>query len=146
MGLSQAAISAKADIWSLGITVLELAFGKPPHANADPTTLRQILSTSPSPTAALYDDSSYSFSSAFHQFIAQCLIKEPRTRCSAATLLKHRFMKKAKRDNTYMRNVVADLMKKRHEIRIAEQRLRKDQARKERNDRKRSDVPGIMFT
>ena len=76
----------KADIWSLGITAIELATGKPPYLDHSP--IKIFLKT-------LQDDPpklDESFSSNFRQFIALCLCKDPNNRPRARELLEHKFL------------------------------------------------------
>eukprot|EP00008_Paramoeba_atlantica_P007714 CAMPEP_0201485800 /NCGR_PEP_ID=MMETSP0151_2-20130828/9904_1 /ASSEMBLY_ACC=CAM_ASM_000257 /TAXON_ID=200890 /ORGANISM="Paramoeba atlantica, Strain 621/1 / CCAP 1560/9" /LENGTH=437 /DNA_ID=CAMNT_0047870117 /DNA_START=40 /DNA_END=1353 /DNA_ORIENTATION=- len=81
----------KADIWSLGITAIELAEGRPPYADIHPMRAIFLIPTRPPPK--LTDQSAWS--SHFHDFLAQCLIKNPDARPSASALLKHPFILKA---------------------------------------------------
>ncbi|KAJ3069142.1 putative protein serine/threonine kinase, partial [Rhizoclosmatium hyalinum] len=77
----------KADIWSLGITIIELATGNPPFANHDPR--KAIFLIPRSRPAQLEGD----FSPQIKEFIALCLTEEPDQRPSAEELLKTRFIK-----------------------------------------------------
>lgn len=61
----------KADIWSLGITVIELATGNPPFSDVDP---RRALFLIPRTKPAKLEGQ---FSSALKEFIALCLKEEP---------------------------------------------------------------------
>ncbi|KAI9342903.1 kinase-like domain-containing protein [Obelidium mucronatum] len=79
----------KADIWSLGITIIELATGNPPFANHDPR--KAIFLIPRSRPAQLEGD----FSPQIKEFIALCLTEEPEQRPSADELLKTRFIKSA---------------------------------------------------
>eukprot|EP00316_Scyphosphaera_apsteinii_P016401 CAMPEP_0119319764 /NCGR_PEP_ID=MMETSP1333-20130426/50320_1 /TAXON_ID=418940 /ORGANISM="Scyphosphaera apsteinii, Strain RCC1455" /LENGTH=396 /DNA_ID=CAMNT_0007326257 /DNA_START=111 /DNA_END=1301 /DNA_ORIENTATION=+ len=90
--ITASAYSYDSDVWSLGITVLELATGVFPYA---PTPRPQRLgfwdlldfiveSPPPSPPA--------SFSHHFHMFIGACLQKRPECRSSATDLLAHPFL------------------------------------------------------
>ena len=72
-----------ADIWSLGITCIEMAEGKPPYSNLNPMRAIFLIPSKPSPT--LTETAKYSHE--FNDFIARCLEKDPNTRPTAAELL-----------------------------------------------------------
>ena len=65
-----------ADIWSLGITAIEIAEGQPPHATVSPLTAIFLIPTLPAPR--LSDNSRWS--SEFVRFIQLCLNKDPSAR------------------------------------------------------------------
>ncbi|KAF6260214.1 putative serine/threonine protein kinase [Scenedesmus sp. NREL 46B-D3] len=86
---------ASADIWSVGITLMELALGKPPLARLPP--MRIILNTVINPPPTLQDSpDGRKFSKAFKDVVSACLSKDPPARPTAAELLNHRFFKQAK--------------------------------------------------
>lgn len=87
----------KADIWSLGITAIELAQGMPPYAREAPMKVIMLVLSRPSPH--LPADSA--FSKNFHEFIAACLTKDPHKRPTAQQLLQHKFLTQ-RRDAQYI--------------------------------------------
>lgn len=79
--------SFKADIWSLGITAIEMAYGKPPLTEFDPMRVLFRITEGPAPSL----DSG--FSQDFKDFVACCLIKSVSSRWNVKELLKHPFIK-----------------------------------------------------
>jgi len=80
----------EADIWSLGITAIEMAEGKPPYYNIHPMRAIFMIPTRPSPKLSNPDQ----WSPEFISFVAACLQKKPQERPSAIKLLKHPFILK----------------------------------------------------
>uniref|UniRef100_A0A8C7MAD4 Myosin IIIB n=1 Tax=Oncorhynchus kisutch TaxID=8019 RepID=A0A8C7MAD4_ONCKI len=82
---------ARCDVWSLGITAIELADGDPPLSEMHPVKALFKIPRNPSPTLRNPEEWCRSFS----HFIAQCLIKDFETRPSVTHLLEHPFIKQA---------------------------------------------------
>uniref|UniRef100_A0A5B7AV91 Putative Kinase superfamily protein isoform 2 n=1 Tax=Davidia involucrata TaxID=16924 RepID=A0A5B7AV91_DAVIN len=89
----------KADIWSFGITALELAHGHAPFSKYPP--MKVLLMTLQNAPPSLDYERDKKFSKSFKQMIASCLVKDPSKRPSAKKLLKHSFFKQA-RSNDYI--------------------------------------------
>uniref|UniRef100_A0A7I4Z2E8 Serine/threonine-protein kinase cst-1 n=1 Tax=Haemonchus contortus TaxID=6289 RepID=A0A7I4Z2E8_HAECO len=81
----------KADIWSLGITAIEMAEGRPPYADIHPMRAIFMIPTKPPPTFKKPDE----WSDEFNDFIKQCLVKKPDDRKTASQLVEHRFIANA---------------------------------------------------
>ncbi|PIO70171.1 kinase domain protein, partial [Teladorsagia circumcincta] len=81
----------KADIWSLGITAIEMAEGRPPYADIHPMRAIFMIPTKPPPTFKKPDE----WSDEFNDFIKQCLVKKPDDRKTASQLVEHSFIANA---------------------------------------------------
>lgn len=95
----------KADIWSLGITAIELATGSAPYANLYPLEVIVRISNSPPPTLP----ESSNFSSPFRDFVRQCLQQTASKRASAHQLLESKFIKQATSTSEIARTLIASL-------------------------------------
>lgn len=106
--VSQNGYSEKADIWSLGITAIELATGTAPYSDLHPLEVIVRISDSPPPCLPDHNGTSESihpssanppiildFSSSFKEFVRLALQKQPEKRPSAADLLNTKFIKQA---------------------------------------------------
>ncbi|XP_044204985.1 serine/threonine-protein kinase 4-like [Thunnus albacares] len=94
-----------ADIWSLGITAIEMAEGKPPYADIHPMRAIFMIPTNPPPTFRNPDQ----WSQPFRDFVSQCLVKNPENRATATQLLQHPFIKSAK-SSSILRALITDAM------------------------------------
>lgn len=87
----------RADIWSVGITALELAKGYAPYAHHSPMRVLVLTLEEESPGLRCYPDNlqrtKQPFSSLFEDFYKKCLQKNPKGRPTAEELLKHKFLK-----------------------------------------------------
>jgi serine/threonine-protein kinase OSR1/STK39 len=100
--------SYPADVWSIGITALELAKGYAPYAMFSPMKVLLETLQQPPPTIKSYEDEKNSKhprvsgtewahkSSAFKKFVAACLKRNPSERSNAATLAGMKFVSHGK--------------------------------------------------
>lgn len=91
---SLADYDGKADIWSLGISVIEMAEGKPPHHEFPPMRVIFFIPSKAAPT--LHAPAKYSTD--MNDFLAKCVAKNPTARASASEVCLHAFVAKSAKD------------------------------------------------
>ncbi|KAI9473702.1 MAG: kinase-like domain-containing protein [Benjaminiella poitrasii] len=96
---------SKADIWSFGITAIELFTGHAPNSNLPPmkVLITTMIDDPPTLSTRLTVNK---FSSAFKEMIDSCLNKTGVDRPSAEKLLKHPFFKQAKKPEWLVKNLI----------------------------------------
>ena len=81
----------KVDVWSMGITAIEMAEGEPPLMDEQP--LRALLLITIQPPATLKKPAQWSNN--FNHIIKRCLMTRPEQRATTEQLLMHPFIKSA---------------------------------------------------
>ncbi|CAM0912131.1 unnamed protein product [Alopecurus aequalis] len=97
----------KADIWSFGITALELAHGHAPFSKYPP--MKVLLMTLQNAPPGLDYERDKRFSKSFKDLVATCLVKDPQKRPSSEKLLKHSFFKQARTSDFLARSILEGL-------------------------------------
>ncbi|KAL3098427.1 hypothetical protein niasHS_003780 [Heterodera schachtii] len=109
--IKQASYDFKADIWSLGITAIELANGEPPHSDLHPMRVLFLIPKNPPPQLH-----GTQWSKSFREFVELCLNMDPENRPSARELLRHKFILTAKKNE-----LLRDVIERSTEFRIRQQ-------------------------
>ncbi|XP_023035623.1 serine/threonine-protein kinase 24 [Drosophila willistoni] len=97
--IKQSQYDSKADIWSLGITAIELAKGEPPNSELHPMRVLFLIPKNNPPQLT------GNYTKSFKDFVEACLNKDPENRPTARELLKYPFIKKAKK-NAYLIDLI----------------------------------------
>ncbi|KAI8060951.1 kinase-like domain-containing protein [Gongronella butleri] len=106
--MEQAGYDYKADIWSFGITAIELATGHAPFAKLPPLKVLMMTLSNDPPTLDR-DATEHKYSKVFKDMIDTCLVKDPEKRPTAEKLLQHPFFKQSKRKEYLVKTILHDL-------------------------------------
>ncbi|KAG7490024.1 serine serine/threonine-protein kinase TAO3 [Solea senegalensis] len=89
LAMDEGQYEGKVDIWSLGITCIELAERKPPLFNMNAMSALYHIAQNDSPALQ-----SNEWSDPFRSFVDYCLLKIPQDRPSSGELLRHDFVRR----------------------------------------------------
>jgi serine/threonine protein kinase len=106
--MDQSGYNYKADIWSFGITALELANGQAPYAKFPPMKVL-MLTLQNSPPTLDRDKTLHKYTRQFKDMIDSCLQKDPARRPTAEKLLAHPFFKCAKKPSYLVSTILNGL-------------------------------------
>eukprot|EP01121_Diplochlamys_sp_Union-15-3_P008490 TRINITY_DN2251_c0_g2_i4.p1 TRINITY_DN2251_c0_g2~~TRINITY_DN2251_c0_g2_i4.p1 ORF type:complete len:461 (+),score=60.95 TRINITY_DN2251_c0_g2_i4:73-1455(+) len=104
--ISKASYNHKADIWSLGITTIELADGTAPLHDVHPLRALYLIPVYPPPTVKDPD----SWSDGFIDYISRCCVKDYRHRLEAPKLLQHAWLKQNARGPDSLKPMISQVL------------------------------------
>jgi len=81
--ISETSYDGRADVWSLGITIIEMAQMEPPYSNIHPMRAIFMIPSRPSPKLDRPED----WSKRMNEFLAKCLQKKPEKRPTSEELM-----------------------------------------------------------
>ena len=90
--IARSLYNKKTDIWSLGITGIEMAEGEPPYSHIHP--VRAMFVIQKNPARGLTEP--HKWSNEFNDFVRKCLTIDPKQRPTAKELLIHSFIRRAR--------------------------------------------------
>lgn len=103
LAMDEGQYDGKVDVWSLGITCIELAERKPPLFNMNAMSALYHIAQNDPPSLG----QNITWSPAFRSFVDTCLGKEPERRPTAVQLLSHEFIMRDRPNN-----VILDLIER----------------------------------
>ncbi|RXG72555.1 Serine/threonine-protein kinase SULU [Armadillidium vulgare] len=101
LAMDEGQYDGKVDVWSLGITCIELSERKPPYFNMNAMSALYHIAQNDAPRLSSSD-----WSRDFQHFVESCLQKSPAERPTSARLLSHEFIQKSKS----CRHIIPDLV------------------------------------
>ncbi|CAH0549266.1 unnamed protein product [Brassicogethes aeneus] len=103
LAMDEGQYDGKVDVWSMGITCIELAERKPPYFNMNAMSALYHIAQNDPPSLSSNSD----WSDVFKHFVEACLQKSPSSRPDSAKLLKHQFVTRHRSGN-----VLVDLIQR----------------------------------
>jgi len=127
--ISKSKYNKKTDIWSLGITAIEMAEGEPPYSHIHP--YRAMFKIQKDPPQGLTEPEKWSHE--FNHFVQRCLTVDPKSRPNAKELLLDPFIRNNKGESI-VRELVAESMElvEKYRIRRANKLKKKAEEQKEK--------------
>ena len=106
--IQQDKYDGRSDIWSVGITAIEMAEMLPPNSDVHPMRILFLIPQAEPPKLI----NQRSWTSAFHEFLAAALTKDPKMRPDARAMLTFKFTQKCKTSA-----ILKDLVRQRDDAR-----------------------------
>ena len=113
----------KTDIWSLGITCVELVEGEPPNGDLKPMKVMEKIACNPPKVEDIINLDEHT--DEFIDFVRLCLEINPNDRPTAEQLIKHPFITKLAHGKEYLANLIRENIDKVEEYRREEEEKEK---------------------
>ena len=120
----------KTDIWSLGITCLELVEGEPPYGDLKPEEVMEKIAKNPPKAGDIIDVKEHTED--FVNFVNLCLEIDPKKRPNADTLIKHPFIKKLAKGKQYLSQLIKQHIDEVEKFRIEKEEYLNNKANQEK--------------
>ena len=119
------------DIWSLGVTCLELYNGEPPNSSLKPGEVMDKIGQCEINFDELFGDNDKKMSQSFKNFVKKCLVIDEKKRAKAKDLINDEFIVKFSKDNKLLEQLykkhINDLDEYRKEVELYEQEMKMKQ-------------------
>lgn len=133
--ISRSLYNKKTDIWSLGVTAIEMAEGEPPYSHIHP--VRAMFVIQKNPARSLTEP--HKWSNEFNDFVKKCLTIDPKQRPTSKELLIHSFIRRA-RGPTLLSELVASSMESLERYRSMQSISESDESEEDSDSRMNSVV------
>lgn len=101
LAMDEGQYDGKVDVWSLGITCIELAERKPPYFNMNAMSALYHIAQNEAPTLQAHD-----WTDIFRNFVEACLKKSPADRPTSARLLSHMLVTRPRSSNVLIELII----------------------------------------
>jgi len=128
-----------ADIWSVGITAIEMVKARPPRHELH--WMKALMEIPHQPPPKLEGD----FTDELKDFVSKCLKKDPHKRMSAQDCLEHPYIAAAAESGILLENLVKERLQTQEEL-VEESELRKQSKKFHIQQKKKDDTGGWNFT
>ncbi|PRP78026.1 serine/threonine kinase 3-like [Planoprotostelium fungivorum] len=120
--------SYKADVWSLGVTCIEMSTGVPPQSGATPAQAMRRIPMQAAPKLPQKTDGTQ-WNENYIDFLTKCLEKDPKNRMDAQEILNHSFFAEVKLPRSLLTKIERSDHKR-------EEREKREEEREEREESK----------
>ncbi|XP_058879175.1 myosin-IIIa-like isoform X2 [Acipenser ruthenus] len=124
---------SRCDVWSLGITAIELGDGDPPLADLHP--MRALFKIPRNPPSTLHQPELWSAD--FNDFICKCLIKDFEQRPNVPDLLQHDFIKQVQGKEKILQKQLMELIDLNQQMGIIEKTRKQQEKNPDRSTENR---------